>query len=263
LEGDIDSVHISFLHSVFEEKSFLYKDYEYRHIDKRPRFEVEPTRYGAIYGARRTIDPAHYHWRLALFLLPFYTIIPPNYPSRIHLSHWVPMDDENTLFWGLQWDPAEPMTDEERANKGRGRIPGFDAEEYLPAGTDPLSRWRFSGHRENNYLIDYDAQKTRRFSGIPTFHLQDKAMTESMGAICDRSREHLGTTDTMVIQVRRRLLQTLRDFQERGQTPPGVDDPAIYSVRSASLVLPQDVNWREGTAPFTEAFTDRPVAFPA
>jgi hypothetical protein len=264
LEGDIDSSHISYLHSILTEpKDFFYKDYEYRHRDKSPRFEVRTTDYGAIYAARRTIDPEHYHWRLALFLFPFYTIIPPNYPSRVSLSAWVPIDDDNTLFWGLQWDPAQAMSDEELQNKGRGRIPGFGAEEYLPATSDPLSRWRFSGGRNNDYLIDYEAQRTKRFSGIPTFHLQDKAVTESMGPIADRTSEHLGTTDAMLIQVRKRLLSAVNDFQRAGVAPPGVDRPELYAVRSASLILRNEANWLDESAPYTRAFTDVPVAFPA
>jgi nitrite reductase/ring-hydroxylating ferredoxin subunit len=263
LEGDVDSSHISYLHSLFgSSATFKYKDYEYRHRDKRPYFEVAPTEYGAIYGARRTIDELHYHWRLALFLMPFYTIIPPNYPSRLHLSMWVPLDDENTLFWGLVWDPHHALSEEERRLKGRGAIAGFESEEYLPSNSEPLSRWRFTGGKDNDYLIDYTAQRTLRFSGVPTFHLQDKAMTESMGPICDRRREHLTASDSMVIQVRRRLLGAVKQFQD-GVTPPGVDTPSIYRARSASLVLDKQAPWLEGAQPFLRAFTDTPVAFPA
>jgi phthalate 4,5-dioxygenase oxygenase subunit len=263
LEGDVDSSHISFLHSLFgSTATFKYKDYEYRHRDKRPSFEVAPTEYGTIYGARRTIDEVHYHWRLALFLMPFYTIIPPNYPSRLHLSMWVPLDDENTMFWGLVWDPHHELTDDERRLKGRGAIAGFESEHYLPATSDPLSRWRFTGSKENDYLIDYEAQRTLRFSGVPTFHLQDRAMTESMGPICDRTQEHLASSDAMIIQVRRRLLSAVQQFQN-GSVPVGVDNPEIYRVRSASVVLNQQTSWLEGASTFLEAFTDTPVAFPA
>ena len=53
-------------------------------------------------------------------------------------------------------------------------------------------------------------------------------MTESMGPIVDRTEEHLGTTDQMIIQTRRRWLRAVRDMMEDGTTPPGVDQPELY-----------------------------------
>jgi hypothetical protein len=35
-----------------------------------------------------------------------------------------------------------------------------------------------------------------------------------MGAIYDRSKEHLGSSDAMIMRVRRRLLNVLRDFAD-------------------------------------------------
>ena len=151
---------------------------------------------------------------------------------------------------------------EELEYKGRLKpIPGFELDEYVPDGDGPLERGRLVGNAANNYLIDYEAQKDQRFSGIPTFHLQDMAMTESMGAIADRSQEHLGRSDTMIIQVRRRIQASLKSY-EADQTPPdGVDNPHVYGVRTASMLLDQQTNWLEGAGEYLKAFTDIPVAF--
>ena len=259
LEGDIDSSHISYLHSVFNPKIFPYRDFEFRHRDRSPSFEVTPTEYGAVYGARRSVDD-QYHWRIAQFLMPFYTIIPPNDPTRIHLSAWVPIDDENTQFWGILWNPTQDMPESELESK-KYPIPGFELDEYLPDGRSPLERGRLAGNAANDYLIDYEAQKDKRFSGIPTFHLQDKAMTESMGGIADRSLEHLGRSDSMIIQVRRRIITSLKAFESDQAAPPGVEDPSIYAVRSASLLLDRNVNWLEGAEKYLKAFSEMPVAF--
>jgi phthalate 4,5-dioxygenase oxygenase subunit len=261
LEGDVDSSHISFLHAVFNPEHFAYQDFEFRHRDKAPVFHVERTDYGAVYGARRTIDGQH-HWRIAQFLMPFYTIIPPNDPSRIHLSAWVPIDDHNTQFWGVVWNPAEPMHEDELQHKGRRQpIPGFELDRYLADGRLPVERGRLVGNSANDYLIDYEAQRTTRFSGIPTFHLQDKAMTESMGPVADRSSEHLGKSDMMIIKTRRRILNTIKAHQSDKAVPPGVDEPTIYGVRSASLLLDKETDWLDGAAEYLKAFTDTPVAF--
>ena len=45
-----------------------------------------------------------------------------------------------------------------------------------------------------------------------------------MGAIQDRTREHLGTTDKVIMANRRMLLKAIETVQAGG-TPPGVADP--------------------------------------
>jgi hypothetical protein len=46
-------------------------------------------------------------------------------------------------------------------------------------------------------------------------------ITESMGEIVDHDHKHLGHSDMMVIQTRRRLIQAALDLRERGVVPPG------------------------------------------
>jgi len=73
---------------------------------------------------------------------------------------------------------------------------------------------------------------------------QDDAVITSMGPIMDRTREHLGTADATIIRVRRRILEAARALHERGVTPPGVDYPELYRVRSCQAILPKDVSWQ-------------------
>ena len=47
-----------------------------------------------------------------------------------------------------------------------------------------------------------------------------------MGAIQDRTREHLGTTDKVIMANRRMLMQAM-DTVAQGGTPPGIADPAL------------------------------------
>jgi len=69
-------------------------------------------------------------------------------------------------------------------------------------------------------------------------------MTVSMGPTMDRSKEHLGTTDTAIIKARQVLLRAARALREHGTPPPGVDQPELYRVRSCSAMLPEGVDWR-------------------
>jgi hypothetical protein len=71
--------------------------------------------------------------------------------------------------------------------------------------------------------------------------------TESMGPILDRRIEHLGSTDRVIVFMRRRFLAAAKALQERGVPPPGVDEPDAYAVRSAIVNLPVDLNWVEAS----------------
>ena len=86
--------------------------------------------------------------------------------------------------------------------------------------------------------------------------LQDQAVTESMGPIYDRTNEQLGSSDSMIIRVRRRMLDAAHALQERGVTPPGVDDPEAYLVRAGGVILPKAADWIEATHDLRVAFSD-------
>ena len=55
-------------------------------------------------------------------------------------------------------------------------------------------------------------------TGIHGFAAQDQAVQESMGPICDRTRERLGTSDTAIIAARRLLLAEIKALAE-GREP--------------------------------------------
>lgn len=85
-------------------------------------------------------------------------------------------------------------------------------------------------------------------------------MVESMALTCDRTRENLGTTDAMIIQVRHRLMATAKALSVTGIIPPGAENPEVYRVRSASLILPKSANWVESASDSLMALTGAPVA---
>ena len=101
------------------------------------------------------------------------------------------------------------------------------------------------------------------YTGIQGIAMQDAAMTTSMGPIYDRSKEHLGTTDAMVIRVRRRLIAAVQAHMKHGITPPGVDDPGAYRVRAGGVFLPPDADWVEATRELRQAFVEHPELDPA
>jgi phenylpropionate dioxygenase-like ring-hydroxylating dioxygenase large terminal subunit len=251
LEGDIDTSHLGFLHlgAVEPEKTRPGTFARYTVKDRAPRYSVVDTEYGAMYGAYRPADPGQLYWRIAQFLFPCYAMIPTGVLGLQVLARaWVPMDDEHMMFFSMGKGP------------GRDR-PG---EETLPNTTDWYGRFRLVGNYENDYRIDRGRQRRREdYTGIPGIHTQDQAITESMGAIYNRSAERLGTSDVMVIRVRRRLMEAARALAERGLTPPGVDTPDIYRVRSGGAILPEGADWLDGTAELRKAFVTHSQLDPA
>jgi hypothetical protein len=75
-----------------------------------------------------------------------------------------------------------------------------------------------------------------------------------MGTIYNRTREHLGTTDQLIIRTRRRIASAAKALRESGVVPPGVDHPEVYRQRSGDLVLPRSVDWWDGTRELRERF---------
>lgn len=73
----------------------------------------------------------------------------------------------------------------------------------------------------NNWGFSPDEQQSRTYLGMgeSDINVHDQWACESMGAIQDRTREHLGTTDKVIMANRRNLLKAIETVQAGG-TPP-------------------------------------------
>jgi hypothetical protein len=118
---------------------------------------------------------------------------------------------------------------------------------FLPNTTDWLGRWRLAANASNNWGLDRAAQRSNAiFSGIDGIHLQDQAITESMGPITDHEHEHLAPSDQMITRTRRRLLMAARALRDRDVLPPGVENADVYrEARSGYFVTDDDRPWQE------------------
>jgi hypothetical protein len=252
LEGDLDSSHTGFLHgtlnraSVMEQAGLI--------SDNAPILEAQETEMGAMYAARRSLRPDSYYWRITQFVMPFYGMFPgaPEGSNPLHI--WVPIDDNNTLTWGLDWKPVGKFSEEDldesspRFSFGTG-----GGAEYMPKSSRPHGEWYTVANRDNDYLLDREIQRTETFSGIPTIALQDTAVTESMGGVYQRDKEHLGTSDKMIIRTRARLLGIAKAMRDRGESPPAAFEPEKFRLRSCAVHLARDVDWVSATADWLAA----------
>jgi phenylpropionate dioxygenase-like ring-hydroxylating dioxygenase large terminal subunit len=266
LEGDIDTVHFGFLHRGSVDPNNLPEwagplD-KYSVVDRAPRYRVIDTDIGAMYGAYRPAEEDSLYWRIAHFLLPFYTM-PPGGGGGIQMR--VPMDDNHTMSYSVQPSSRRSGAGAFMAAAIASGDPDYARlkSPMLPNTTDWYGRWRPGSNLSNDFEIDREMQQRNRgnngYTGI-VGNIQDLAITTSMGPIYDRSAEHLGSSDAMIIRTRRRLLETAKKFAEDGVTPPGVDNPDVYLKRSANLLLPRDKDWITGTEQVRRAFPERAQA---
>ncbi|HEX8966424.1 MAG TPA: Rieske 2Fe-2S domain-containing protein [Chloroflexota bacterium] len=258
MEGDLDTSHPYFLHARLNPADG--EQYGLFYADKTPRLFVIDTDVGVMYGSRREAPDNGYYWRTTQYLMPYITMFPAD-PDGVVPGHmWVPMDDTHSLIWCFAWAPRRPLTPTElQGDSLSGQMNELWRPNNRPTGFEPdgggrpyADCWPVDS-LDNDFHIDREVQRTRNFTGIPTIPLQDDAMTTSMGAIADRTQEHLGSVDAMIIRVRRRLLAAVQALSERGTPPPGVSTPAAYRKRSMSAILPHDADWVESLRDWHEA----------
>ena len=251
-EGEMDTVHQAFLHygamKVEDTTPGTFDHYIAKY--RAPKFSVLEIDGGTSYGAYRPAEDDTYYWRIAHQLFPFYAMIPTGEIGRsVRFGAYVPMDDYHTLHWEIGISIPGETGSTAGNNAGRGQGGGRPRDLFKPNTTDWYGRFNMEQNAANDYLIDREAQKNwQSYTGIEGIRQQDMAVTESMGAIMDRTREHLGTTDQLIIRTRRKLIATAKALVEEGITPPGVDNPEFYQQRSGGVILPRSVDWWEGTA---------------
>jgi phenylpropionate dioxygenase-like ring-hydroxylating dioxygenase large terminal subunit len=266
LEGDIDTSHLAFLHlGAVKVEDAIPGTFDYYTVaDKSPRYDVAETEFGTSYGAYRPAEADTYYWRLAHYLFPFYTMIPTGVLGvQVLVRAWVPIDDTHMMFWNMSMPRSQSFGQGSRPGNAQNGRPnraatnGRAGMEFLPDTSDWTGRFRLNQNRANDYLIDRQAQSSgESYTGIAGIHQQDQAITESMGEIVNRTNEHLGTSDAMVIRTRRRVINAARALAEQGVIPPGVDNPAVYRQRSGGVILPRTADWQEATKSLRQAFVE-------
>ena len=202
--------------------------------DSAPRFIVQDTNYGFVYGANRDAENDEYYWRITPFMMPFFTIIPGSIGNADELTYsghgWVPADDDNCWMFTYSWNASRPLKDGEHH-------PASDLEK------DPRTL-RATINKDNDYGIDREMQRNVNFTGIANGSVQDAGIQESMGAICDRTKEHLGPSDSAIINLRRIYLRGAREIME-GSEPFVPEKGSDYRLRSVSLLQDRSIPFIE------------------
>jgi hypothetical protein len=84
----------------------------------------------------------------------------------------------------------------------------------------------------NDWGFNAEEQRDRTFLGMgeSDINVHDQWACESMGAIQDRTREHLGSTDK-VIMANRRMLRQAIDAVANGEPAPGLGSAPLAGYR--------------------------------
>ena len=248
LEGDLDSIHLDFVHRRLEKDSppppkgspgFWNPDSE------PPRLDVVPTPYGTFYSSARSLPDGKDWHRINQFLFPFHSMISAG--PMLTFRSFVPLDDHHAMLITQAYHPTEPPA---------GLMLQFlknsfeDVGGYIERTNDPRSYFMTVANKTNDYWRDLDVQKDRMYCGIPfVLNLPDRAMTELMCSddgepLYDRTQEHLGTSDAMVIAVRKQLITAAKTLRDQGDLPENVAKSELNRVRCGSFVLEKEADWR-------------------
>lgn len=234
-EGALDTAHFSFLHTPLVVPEVpahvthpMASAMRWMVDDPAPVFEVVDHEAGLLLAAARRADGDDRYWRITQFLMPNHSLAPGAARGDSMFSQtWVPIDDHSCWAYVASWNPDRPLTD--RENRFIPGVPTVHA--------DVDEHWVPIRNRDNDYLIDREAQRTRSFTGIEGLSEQDAAIQDSQGLIADRTREHLGPTDLGIVRFRRLVLDAARALRA-GVEPVAASRPGAYRVRSGGAVAP-------------------------
>lgn len=255
LDGNIDTVHASFLHKynagVRDEPyddtdrpgyPSIAEGTRLKYLGSTPRLEVHDDWYGFRYAGLRETPNGHTYARISTYIIPYATQI-ANIPFTSRQLLTVPIDDHHT--WRYTYVTQSPRWE----NPGRVSDGPFMSAPGNPYGKyrqgDGVQQRLFT--EENEYGLNRDVQHDPgpegTYSGIPDHGSQDYMVTETMGPIYDRTREHLGTTDLAIVRFHSLLLRAAQDVAE-GKEPPAVGADHDYrGIRAAEKILAAGEDW--------------------
>jgi phenylpropionate dioxygenase-like ring-hydroxylating dioxygenase large terminal subunit len=244
LEGNIDSTHLGTLHRSWDDfnpvddgtdrpgyPSMGFSVY-LRAFARYAMVDVQDTNYGFRLIATRPTPAGNKIVRINCQALPNISFIASQRDNAAVLI-LVPADDDNCFRMSFSARPDRPFSSSER-----------ESIRAISTYMDPAQPNLRMVRAENDYLIDRKAQKTTALSGIWPPAEQDYAITESMGPIYDRTKEHLYGGDAAIIRLRQMLIQSVKNLQE-GIEPSSLD-PTIpfHKIRSEEIIIgPDDDPW--------------------
>ncbi len=250
LEVGIDPAHASFLHRFFEDEEISGAAYgrQFRAATlgadipmtrlmrevTNPTLEFDETPYGLKITTSRPLNDQVMHCRVTNMVFPHGFVIPLSRDMTITQWH-VPVDDTHCYWYAAFTSFGGPV---DKAAMRAQRLQTHRLPDYVPLAG-----------RENGWGYDAEEQRTATYTGMGTdINVHDQWAVEGMGAIADRTKEHLGYSDRIIIAARRMIFQAIDDVAEGRDPPLTADAGSVPGPATIDAVAPTDSwrrDWRE------------------
>ncbi len=244
-EGNIDPVHLSFLHQVLNEAQIARQrivqgvnatDNTLLARDVAPTIEVEVSNFGLRIYATRDAGADKRYLRVTNFVMPNLAAFGGSTVGGGYAVHWhVPIGDHTHWKYIFAFSRDKELDEFLRT---RSRV-------------ELTADYRLTRNAANRYQQDRASMKTQTFTGMGTnFQVHDAFATESQGRVQNRTQENPVSSDKAIIGARKLILNAIKDVQEGREPQHVIRDP--QANRFANLVVLSDVipkshDWKEYT----------------
>ena len=240
IEGTIDSSHVGTLHQTWIAEAAKMAEHANLSmaLAQPPSYETQATSYGMRAAALRKTAEGPTYVRITEHLMPLVTVVPvgASMPKSGSVFAIAPVDDtHHLLFFGYFGDTPHSAKRPEEVTMA--------AVDYEP---DTFDYTRLRGDRSDGWGQDRTLMNSGHFTGFGRSLLEEDAVVQtSMGAIVDRSKETLSSSDVAVVQARRMLLDALSAVGA-GELPPGSALRAEVRLPNATeMVLEEGQRWED------------------
>jgi phenylpropionate dioxygenase-like ring-hydroxylating dioxygenase large terminal subunit len=242
-EGNIDPVHLSFLHQYLNEAQVAQKrivpgtgttDNALLKEDIAPVIEVEVMDYGLRIYTIRGAGSGKSYLRITNFIMPNLSAFGGSTVGEGYAVHWhVPINDSCHWKYVFMFSREKALSEELR-KKHRADI---------------TADYRLTRQGENRYQQDRDSMRNLTFTGMGlNFQAHDAFATESQGAIQDRTAEHLVSSDKAIVAARKLLLSGIEEVKQGREPRHRISDPRANRfphLMVISEVMPGSIHWKD------------------
>ena len=244
-EGNIDPVHLSFLHQYLSEAQVARlrvvqgvnaTDNTLLGKDVAPNIEVEVTNFGLrIYTTRNAPQDQRY-LRVTNFVMPNLAAFGGSTVGDGYAVHWhVPIDDHSHWKYIFAFNRDKDLDDFLRT---RSRM-------------ELAADYRLTRNGANRYQQDRASMKTQTFTGVGSnFQVHDAFATESQGSVQNRTEENLVSSDKAIVAARKLILNAIKDVQQGREPQHVIRDAQKNSFANLvvlSDVIPMSADWKAHT----------------
>ena len=217
LESSTDPAHTTYLHRMAPGKGNARSSGNVRALrgDEPPKIDTEQTSFGTRIYALHNSPTGRKYLRVNNYIYPNAASPATSVPGDVgYQGRWyVPIDDVTHCRFEFIYRHSEAL-DKDAIRAVRAEHIGPDKRHIRRA--------------ENRYLQNRDEQRRDdTWCGMGRYFPEhDVFAIETQGAIQDRTQEHLGSSDVVIIEVRKALLNAVKQIQEGKEAPGLLRDPA-------------------------------------